>query len=63
MGVLDHTIRETVIDRVMALDSEEVDLEQLKWVILMVLFNQPGNEAAAAWMEDIVIDEVAGQIH
>ncbi len=44
MGVLDHATREMVIDRVMALDSEEVDLEQLKWVILMVLFNQPGQE-------------------
>ncbi len=63
MGVLDHNTRETVIDRVMALESEEVDLDQLKWVILMVLFNQPGHEAAVAWMEDIVIDEVAGQLH
>ena len=63
MGVLDHTTRETVIDRLMALESDEVDLEQLKWVILMVLFNQPGHEEAATWMEDIVIDEVAGQLH
>ena len=63
MGVLDHNTREMVIDRVMALDSEEVDLEQLKWVILMVLFNQPGQEAAVAWMEDLVLDEVVGQLH
>jgi len=26
----------------MALDTDEIDSEQLKWVILMVLFNQPG---------------------
>lgn len=63
MGVLDHATREMVIDRVMALDSEEVDLEQLKWVILMVLFNQPGQEAAIAWMEDLVLDEMVGQLH
>lgn len=63
MGVLDHISRETVIDRTMALDSDEMDLEQLKWVVLMVIFNQPGGEAAAAWMEDIVIDQMATQLH
>ncbi len=63
MGVLDHATREMVIDRVMALESDEVDLDQLKWVVLMVLFNQPGREAAAAWMEDLVLDEQVGQLH
>lgn len=63
MGVLDHTTREMAIDRVMALEEAEVDLEQLKWVILMVLFNQPGREAAFAWMEDLVLDEMAGVLH
>jgi len=63
MGVLDHISRETVIDRAMALDSDEMDLAQLKWVVLMVIFNQPGGEAAAAWMEDIVIDQMATQLH
>ena len=43
--------REVVIDRAMALDQDEVDLDDLKWVVLMVLFNQPGAEAAFAWME------------
>ncbi len=64
MGVLDQATREMVIDRVMALDnSDEVELDQLKWVILMVLFNQPGQEAAVAWMEDLVLDEMVAQIH
>ncbi len=62
-GVLDHNTREMVIDRVMALESEEIDLEQLKWVVLMVLFNQPGREAAYAWMEDLVFEEMPGIIH
>ncbi|MFZ5594839.1 MAG: DUF494 family protein [Pseudomonadota bacterium] len=57
IGVLDPINRELVIDRVMALESEDIDLAQLKWVILMVLFNQPGQEAAYAWMEDLVFDE------
>jgi Smg protein len=47
----------------MALDIDGIDLRQLKWVILMVLFNQPGKEAAFAWMEDIVMDDVNAILH
>jgi len=62
-GVLDHSTREMVIDRVMALDAEDIDLEQLKWVVLMVLFNQPGHEGAYAWMEDLVFEEAPVIVH
>lgn len=50
-GILDANQRELVLDRAMALDQDELDLDDLKWVVLMVLFNQPGAEAAYAWME------------
>ena len=58
---MDPIRRELVIDRVMALESEEIDLEQLKWLILLVLFNQPGQEAAFAWMEDLVFENKLGK--
>ena len=57
-GVLDPDQRELVLDRAMALDQDELDLDDLKWVVLMVLFNQPGSEAAYAWMEtQMFLDE------
>ena len=62
-GVLDASLREVVIDRVMALDLDEVSLEQLKWIVLMVLFNQPGQEQAYALIEDLVYDELQGHLH
>ncbi|MDH5301672.1 MAG: DUF494 domain-containing protein [Gammaproteobacteria bacterium] len=62
IGVLELQTREKVIDRIMALDGE-IDLEQCKWVVLLVLFNQPGHEAALAWMEDVVFDENVGYRH
>lgn len=62
-GILTPANRELVIDRIMALETEEIDLEQLKWVILLVLFNQPGQEAAYAWMEDLVFDHIGGPLH
>lgn len=63
VGVLDQRSRELVIDRIMALGSEDVDTDIVKWVILMVLFNQPGQEEAYAWMEDFVFEEAPGQLH
>ena len=38
------------------LEAEELDLEQVKWVVLMVLSSQPGQELACAQMEDLVFD-------
>ncbi len=55
-GVLSPAQRELVLDRVIALDVPEVDVEDLKWVILMVLFNQPEQEAAYAWIENLMFD-------
>ena len=63
VGVLDNDTREIVIERVMALDTDEIDLEQLKWVVLMVLFYQPGREVAYAWMEDLVFEDLEAVIH
>jgi len=56
VGILDAARRELVIDRLLALDSDEIVLEDVKWVVLMVLFNQPGQEANFAWMEDLMFD-------
>lgn len=57
-GVISAEQRELVIDRAMALDQDDIALDDLKWVVLMVLFNQPGSEAAFAWMESqIFIDD------
>jgi Smg protein len=55
-GILDAQRRELVLDRLMALESDEINLEDVKWVVLMVLFNQPGQEASYAWMEDLMFD-------
>lgn len=57
LGVLDSSSRELIIDRAMALNPADLNLEQLKWVILMVLLNQPGYEAAFAWMENFMYNE------
>lgn len=62
-GVIDADQRELVLDRVMALDQDEVDVDDLKWVVLMVLFNQPGSEAAYAWMESQMFEDEPEPLH
>ena len=63
IGILEAAQREVVVDRIMALDGAEVDLEQVKWIILMVLFNRPGQEDAYARMEELVFDDTLGVMH
>jgi Smg protein len=62
-GVLSPLTREIVIDRTMALETDDIALEQLKWVMLMVLFNQPGQETAYDFLENMVFDEMQGHLH
>lgn len=63
MGILSAAQRELVIERLMALGTAAIDKEQVKWVVLMVLFAQPGQEAAFARMEDLVFEEHVGAVH
>lgn len=63
VGILDAAQREVVIDRILALDTDTVDLDDIKWVILMVLFNQPGQEMAFARMEDLVFEDRGAVLH
>ena len=41
----------------MELDTKDFYLDDLKWVVLMVLFNVPGKESAYSQMEDLIFDE------
>ena len=63
IGILPPPQRELVIDRLLALDSEDIDVEQIKWVVMMVLFSQPGHEQAYAQMEDLVFAEEPAWVH
>jgi Smg protein len=61
--ILKPTQRELVIDRLLALDSEDLNLEQVRWIVLMVLSSQPGQEQACARMETLVFDTDTSTAH
>ena len=62
-GLLDKTSRELVIERAMALDEEHFNSEDIKWIVLLVLMNQPGKESAFAQIEEMIYNNPAENLH
>jgi Smg protein len=67
IGILSAIQRELVVDRLLALAApmleQVIDIEQVKWVVLMVLFSQPGQEAAYSRMEDLLFSSRLEALH
>ncbi len=61
--ILDPMTREIVIDRLMALDSREVDLGRIKWVVLIALFNQPDKKSALSLLQDMILSDAFDVLH
>ena len=53
-GILAPTQREIVIERLLALDGEELSLEQVKWVVLMVLTSKASDAATCDHVADLL---------
>jgi Smg protein len=62
-GILDPVSRELVIDRLLAIDHAIVTLDEVKWVVLLVLMNRPGREDAFSQMEDLVYNDEPVYLH
>ena len=60
--ILTPVTRELVLDRVIAL-NHPLNMEQLKWIVMIVLHAHPGEENAFAWMESLVFDEIVDYMH
>ena len=61
-SILTPVTRELILDRVVAL-GHPLDAEQLKWIIMIVLHTQPGEESTLALMEDFIFGEIIEHIH
>ncbi len=55
LNVIDTVLRETIIERIMALDEDEIYVDDLKWVVLMATYNRPDKESAYVWLKHMVI--------
>lgn len=55
-GHLDFPKLEIIIDRAMALGCQGINLEDMKQVIALVIFNLPEDEADTSWAEELFFD-------
>ncbi|MGD8208119.1 MAG: DUF494 domain-containing protein [Thiohalocapsa sp.] len=62
-GILDPLSRELVIDRALAIEQSSVSVDELKWVVLLVLLNRPGRESALSQMEELVYSDQPLYLH
>jgi len=62
-GILDPFSRELVIERAMALETHELSVDDVKWIVLLVLMNQPDQEDALELMEEFVYHGDSGTLH
>jgi Smg protein len=62
LGLLDPTSREIILDRAMAIDVDELSLDQFKRVVGLVMLNRPSHDAVLAWVEDLIYDELGGVV-
>jgi len=61
--ILTSYTREIVIDCAMLLEINDLSLKDLKWLILMVLFNDPHSEHEFLQLESMIMDLEEGLIH
>lgn len=61
-GVMDAGERELVIDRAMALPDSEVSLNQIKWIVLMSMWNQ-GKVNDYLFVEDALFNDARMTLH
>jgi Smg protein len=63
LGILNPATRELAISQIMQLDCKKVTLGQIRWVILMILFNQPEQRDALLCMEHLVLNDNKETMH
>lgn len=63
LKILNPSLRELVIDLVIALEDEGIDVSLIKWVTLMVLYNEKERQDALANMELLVLNDTVGGIN
>ncbi|MDF1654089.1 MAG: DUF494 domain-containing protein [Coxiellaceae bacterium] len=63
LKILSPRLRELVIDLIIPLEQEGVDVSLIKWVTLMVLYNDTSRQDALANMELLVLNDTVGGIN
>ncbi|MDH3646414.1 MAG: DUF494 domain-containing protein [Gammaproteobacteria bacterium] len=61
--ILSPSQLEIVMDRLMALGDTDIDMEQIKWIVLIVLYSQSDQHEEYARMENLVFEDNPASLH
>lgn len=61
-GILNPATRESIIDSTMAMENKTLSLEELKLIVLIILFNQLG-DARLAKIEKVIYEPTSALVH
>ncbi|MCB1582152.1 MAG: DUF494 domain-containing protein [Marinicella sp.] len=62
-GILTPTTRELLINGLLNLNADNIDVDDLQWLALIILFSQPDEEQAFASMESLMFDPPVDHEH
>ena len=63
IGILRPAQLEIVMDRLLALGDADIDMEQIKWIVLIVLYSQSDQHEEYARMENLVFEDSPAALH
>lgn len=63
LAILSSAQLEIVLDRLMALGDADIDMEQIKWIVLIVLYSQSDQHEEYARMENLVFEDNPAALH
>ena len=61
--MIDRPSLDRIMDRAMALDLDEIDLDAIKWITQMVIYNRPDTSHLYAYMEELAQPESLRRLH
>ncbi len=62
-GILTPTTRELLLNGLHNLNADNIDVDDLQWLALIILFSQPDEEQAFASMESLMFDPPVDHEH
>lgn len=63
LGVLDHLSCDVVIDCLLMLDEDQLDVEDLKWAVLMAFVTEPMEKIFDSYPEESIVDDIGVSWH
>lgn len=63
LDVLNPITREQIVNRLLSMDTSEIEPQQVKWLVLMVLLEEPNSETALSTLENLMRAEITERFH